>query len=392
MEELHLIIIWSKAIYQKEKIINDISNDFKIINVYNVKWTDKNFSNNLSRFYGENLPKNSHKEKHCGKDTFCCVIVKDLNPRYETRLTSKGSKIVNINLFDKKQLYRSWTGGGHKIHATDNIQETKYQLALLFGICYDSLIRNDNKFVDEKIYNSDLIGSEGWNNFEELFKILNYTCDYVVLRNFNNLEKQLHSEHPDIDIMVYNKEFVVNMLNAKKTSSNSHRVQYSVLVEDKNINFDIRYVGDNYYDKFWQIDILENKVMHKKGFFVPNNMHHFYSLVYHALIHKRNVSDDYNDQFINLAQKININLAYKQLVDFKLFKRLFIFMATNRYSFVEPVDLTVFYNVRLIKNYSINKISQKRDRLYFKQSILGKLKKVLIEAFFRIIRVLKKLK
>ena len=34
--------------------------------------------------------------------------VKDNTPIYEIRDTSKGSRIVNINLFDAKQLYRSW--------------------------------------------------------------------------------------------------------------------------------------------------------------------------------------------------------------------------------------------------------------------------------------------
>ena len=80
MEEIHLFIIWSKGIGQKDKILKDISENFTICSIYNTTWSENRFSNNLSRFYGENLPKNSNKEKHCGTDTFCCIIVKDNNP------------------------------------------------------------------------------------------------------------------------------------------------------------------------------------------------------------------------------------------------------------------------------------------------------------------------
>jgi hypothetical protein len=136
MEEIHLFIIWSKGIHKKKDILDDVESIFTICETYNVTWSKKNFSSNLSRFYGERLQRNSHKERHCGTDTFCCIVVKDENPVYEIRETSKGYQVVNKKLFDAKQLYRKWTGGGHKIHATDNIIESKVQLALLFGRDY----------------------------------------------------------------------------------------------------------------------------------------------------------------------------------------------------------------------------------------------------------------
>ena len=66
MEEIHLFIIWSKAIDQKDKIVKAISEDFIICSTYNTSWSKNRFSCNLSRLYGESLPQNSHKEKHCG--------------------------------------------------------------------------------------------------------------------------------------------------------------------------------------------------------------------------------------------------------------------------------------------------------------------------------------
>ena len=77
MEDIHLFIIWSEGIDQKDKIVEAISENFTICSIYNTTWSENRFSNNLSRLYGENLPKNSNKEKHCGTDTFYCIIVKD---------------------------------------------------------------------------------------------------------------------------------------------------------------------------------------------------------------------------------------------------------------------------------------------------------------------------
>jgi hypothetical protein len=385
MEELHLIIIWSEALNKKEDILKDLESKFEIINIYNVTWSDKNFSNNLSRFYGENLPKNSHKEAHCGKDTFCCIVVKDANPNYGARNTSKGSRVVNINLFDIKHIYRSWTGGGHKIHATDNIQEAEVQLALLFGLSYDKLIMNNNNSTDELSFSNDLVGANGWKSFDELFKILNLTVNYVVLRNFDNLEEQLTSKHSDVDMLVEDRDLVIDMLNAKETTKIPYRAQYNVIIDNKKINFDIRYIGDDYYDKFWEMDILETKVINKKGFYIPNDNHHFYSLIYHALIHKKCVSEDYIEKFIEISKRINYELLSSRLVDYELLNILFKFMRSNRYDFVEPYDLTVFYNQKLIKNKILTLISEARFKKYYKPTLIKQLKKAIKKVILTLI-------
>lgn len=390
MNEIHLLIIWSKALNKKEKILKDLNEKFEVLRIYNVTWSDKNFSNNLSRFYGENLPKNSHKEKHCGKDTFCCIIIQDKNPIYESRPTSKGSRVVNTNLFDTKQLYRSWTGGGHKIHATDNTQETKVQLALLLGESYDKIIENAYISSKEIEYKKDLVGAEGWKSFDELFEILNLTTNYVVLRNFDNLEEQLTSKHPDVDLLVENKSLIIDILNAKKTTEIEYRVQYNVIIENKDINFDIRYIGDNYYDAFWEREILNSKILNRKGFFTPNQIHHFYSLIYHALVHKRYIADDYNKKLIEISKIINFELKNNQLIDYELLNKLEYFMHTNRYKFVEPYDLSVFFNKNFLKNKITLEISKERYDKYFKVKLRSSIKKYLFTFLYQLNLIRKK--
>jgi len=384
MEEIHLFIIWSKGIDQKDKIVEDILENFTVCAIYNTTWSLGNFSNNLSRLYGENLPKNSHKEKHCGTDTFCCIIVKDNNPTYEIRDTSKGARVVNAKLFDAKQLYRSWTGGGHKIHATDNVEETKLQLALLFGEDYNDYQLQDKFCKNEFDYNDDLMGANGWNSFNELFNILNLTSNYIVLRNFDNLNEQLTSKHPDVDILTANKNLTKDILNAVETKSKSYRVQHSVFIDNKDINFDIRYVGDDYYDKNWETELLRAKVKHEKGFYIPDNLNLFYSLIYHALIHKEHISEDYFKQFIVLSKRLNFDLKICNLVSTSLLDELLLYMHQHNYEIVEPYDISVFFNASLINTRVSIPISIKRKKYQKYLNIRLSLKNIIIKILKRL--------
>lgn len=382
MEEVHLFIVWSNGLDRKKDIINDISENFLISRIYNVSWSKQNFSSNLTRFYGENLPKNSDKEKHCGNDTFCCIVVRDKKPLYEIRDTSKGPKVVNTKLFDAKQLYREWTGGGHKIHATDNIAETKLQLALLFKESYDNFLKysSENEEID---YKNDLAGANGWESFEELFNILNITAKYVVLRNYDNLENQLSSLHPDVDLLVENKSQVADIINAKATTNKHYRVQYSTKIQGKNINFDLRYIGDDYYDYRWENSILENRKQH--GYlYVPDDMNHFFSLLYHALIHKRSISRDYLDSFIALADMNSIKLSTSDLLEENLLDILLKYMYEKRYEIVAPVDLSVYFNKKLLDKKIAIKITKQRERRNNYLNFRSKVKLILIKVLKRL--------
>ena len=344
--EIHLFILWSKVSIERENILSDIADKFTTLDVYNITWSENKFSENLSRFYGQNLPKNSKKEQHCGSEKFTCVIVRDESPKYQPRQTSKGIRVVNVNLFDSKKLYRSWTGGGHKIHATDDVEETRIQLMLLLEKQYDSYLICNQNFVAEKEYNQDLISSSGWQSLEDVFDILNKTINYVILRNFETIHDQMDSLHPDIDILTDNQDYAISILNAQKTFSKKYRVQYKVLIDNKYINFDLRFNGDNYYDINWQKDILVTRV--KEDFFYrPSNVNYFYSLLYHALLHKDKLGYDYERRLLELNNKCSVVFHRKYFSVLEIFNELEEFIDSKKYYFTYPNDFSVHWNYQL---------------------------------------------
>jgi len=338
VSESHLFIIWKNARYKQDEIINEINDKLRIVEVYELEWSDKYFSSNMTRFYGQKLPDRSFKEKHCGKGAFLLIICEDSSPIYSDRDTiSRDIESVNTNLFDLKQKFRNMTGGGHKIHATNNPLETDHDLTLLLGVnVKDYDIVNKLTWNKEIItLKQDLVGHESWTSLEELFYVMNACEEYVVLRNFEGLPDQATIQgHDDIDFLVKNYDNVVFLLNGEKVFNKKYRVHFELTIANKKVLCDIRSVSDNYYDLSWQQNILKTRKL-LRGFYVPENENHIYSVLYHALVQKKSIAVDY-------AEKLGFFFGTNSIS--ALEQKLTNYMQIHNYNFTEPKDLTVFYN------------------------------------------------
>ncbi|ASR48621.1 hypothetical protein B4V02_18965 [Paenibacillus kribbensis] len=347
--ELHLFIIWEHATYCAQQIIEDLKVKFTIKRVYQIYWNNSNFSKNLSRLYGQSLPPGCEKQIHCGMGPFILVIVQDENPVYAIRSTSKGMCNVNINTFDAKSLYRTWTGGGHRIHGTNTQIECDHDLTLFISCnakTFLSYFPGNWDGVIHPLY-QDLLGTNGWQDIQQLFTVLNWTTEYVVLRNFECLPNQYHLElHGDIDLLVKDAVEVSFITNATKVFLEEYRVHYQINIAGKTVLFDFRYIGDNYYCNDWEMSILRNKELSHKGFFIPNQEDYFFSLIYHAFIHKPTIAQDYIERLIAMANQLNIeHFSYQTLTNNKELK-LFLdaYMSKKGYHYSVPNDLSVFFN------------------------------------------------
>jgi hypothetical protein len=157
-------------------------------------------------------------------------------------------------------------------------------------------------------------------------------------------------------------------------------VQYNVVVGGKNINFDLRFIGDNYYDKKWEINILKHRKQYKT-LFVPNREDLLYSLIYHALLHKKNISKDYIKKIERLCEKVGKICDKDFFIEEKIFKFLVEYLTSKSYNIVEPTDLSVYFNFNLINKFIY--IETSKRRLFFekkqllKKNIKSKIKKIL---------------
>lgn len=317
MSELHLFILWERARYQQEKILDDIREHFSIVKLYEISWTPEMVSSNLTRFYGENLPSHSDKEQECGVGPFLLVIVRDGHPNYEYRETSHGKEKVNINMFDGKVKYRSWTKGGHKIHGTNTTQETNHNLTMLLGMNTEDFLQQVKPDAEQiEPLQRDVAGARGWKSVQELFYVLNNTVRYVIMRGVSGGEIGDYIDHTDTDILTdqyQNFWYIANGTPCRSTIRPKERV----VIEGKNYDLDMWNTERDYYDQKWSAAMLNNRVL-QNGYYVLSPEDDFYCLLYHCLINKNAIAPDYEEKLYRYKKQFGIkeNDWYKILVEF----------------------------------------------------------------------------
>lgn len=356
MSDYGLFIVWPKYFDKSKEIINDLNNTFKIIELYDISWDEDKIYKNIKRFYGDKLSSSSIREKTENKLEFKLIVIEDLNPKYEFRLNARGVEKVNSNFFDKKNELRKKYKTKFGIHGTNDEKETNRDLTLLLGINLKDY-KNKNKNNNVGKIKRDITGDGGWNNFEQLFYFLNAVEPYVILRNQEEINDNIR-ENDDIDFLVNNHQKMALFLDAKKMSKGSERVNYKIIVNNKFIRIDLRYIGDNYFDIFWQNECMKNRILSENNIYVLDELNAYYTLIYHSLIHKRQIPEKYLEIF-KLSENDLKNKLYK-------------FMYNFNYRMVEPKDITLYFNRKYGGDIKFSKDRRIRD----KKGFIGSIKKI----------------
>ena len=168
------------------------------------------------------------------------------------------------------------------------------------------------------------------------------------MRNFEDLPNSYnYNLSGDIDLLVEDLDLAIIISGAKRTSFIQSRVQFNILINGEKILFDLRHVGDDYMCIKWQRDILESRVINSKGIYIPEEKHHFFSLLYHNFIHKKELQK--KNLLVLLRCYQNIIDPYATYINFeRCIKALGEFMKDRSYSFARPKDKTVLFDTRYI--------------------------------------------
>lgn len=389
-QELHLLIVWNRGLGMRQSIIDDLAAGFKVVDVFDVTWPGKSFSRNIGRFYGRKLPDVARKVRECGEGTFTLITFIDESPLYEERKTNAGIERVNIRIFDLKKSYRDRRDAEFRVHATNSPEETRRDIFLLLKADYQEYLANARPWDGvSRPWTENTAGSSGFNDLRELFSLLSLCCRYVVLRNYEGLPEQfVIGSHGDIDLLVDSVDEVVALLGLEKESESELRVRYYVVLRDgREVYFDLRSPGDGYYDESWCRRILDARVMDSRGFHVPDAESFCFSLMYHALIHKKEVAEDYHPK---------LRLAYSQVFPGEELRAedmagvLATYMRENGFLYTQPADPSVYFNFsnildsqlirhlpekkRGFSDYCMLKVCKNRLQLYFLAGVLRKSK------------------
>jgi hypothetical protein len=141
--DVQLFVIWHGAMGQAQRILLDIRTKFIVLGISYFDWpafrlpnASAVFEDNLWRLYsgkgGWGRRGMALKVKQCGLGPFIALVVLDPKPEYRAEHTAHGTDNVNHNMNEAKNLYRSWTGGGFKVHGTFSGVEAQHDIPFLF--------------------------------------------------------------------------------------------------------------------------------------------------------------------------------------------------------------------------------------------------------------------
>ena len=195
---------------------------------------------------------------------------------------------------------------------------------------------------------------------EDLFITLNEAgVKYLVLRNFENLlEPEIYVDgHGDIDMLCSNSQEIVNLIDARpltpdKSGMRGDGIHYGIEVDGKPVKLDLRHVGDGYYCTKWEQDMLERRVKHE-CFYVMTENDYFYSLVYHAVLQKRSLSDEYSTRLWQMSKNCGLDVSAPSEKEY--LRLLQTFMRNNGYRFTYSQDHLVPNRFHLVDQDLIDK-------------------------------------
>ncbi len=147
-----------------------------------------------------------------------------------------------------------------------------------------------------------------WASLRELFDSIPKDCVYLVLRNYETLESgQLLDEHADIDVLCRDPRRFVRLADATPRQLRDDRIHYKLAIAGQAVALDVRTPGDGYYDAPWAEALLAHRRFCPGGCYVPDPEDYYYSLLYHALIHKNALSEEYRARLTAMATSLGLD-------------------------------------------------------------------------------------
>lgn len=195
-----------------------------------------------------------------------------------------------------------------------------------------------------------------WKDFREFIDHANKHCDWLVLRNFEFLPDDFFGNDKDVDILCLDLEHFVSIMGLVKRSWGVGA--YKGIIEEKEVDFDIRFLGDGYYDKLWQSRMLKNKKFTSSCVPRMSNEDYFYSLMWHAKLQKKTVKDTYIVRLHQLACKIGLDDYHPEHIfnDQYVAALLNDFCINNYYRYENPFDSEIPINLNVYK-YLDNRVT-----------------------------------
>lgn len=159
---------------------------------------------------------------------------------------------------------------------------------------------------------------------------------YVFLRNADKLENNF-DEADDWDILCADVKRIIKCMQAIPMKKGENCFNYYTMVNGKKLLLDIRCVGDGYFDKSWEENMLNTREK-RENYYVLNSENKKFSLLYHCLIQKDSTS--------RLKYEVNIKNDFGIYNFDDNINQLATYMKKRGYFYEKPLDEGVYLNYK----------------------------------------------
>lgn len=195
---------------------------------------------------------------------------------------------------------------------------------------------------------------KSWKNIEEMFDALHETaCEYIILRNYEEIDEDnfYTSGHADIDFLAVDSQKFAKIIQGYPRFIVDDRIHYIVKIEDTEVIVDVRSIGDGYYDTNWEKDMLSKRKLFDGRFYIADDVNYYYSLIYHAILQKKQLANDYLRRLNGMANALGIKASSEK----EHLLNLEIYMKEHNYFFTYPFDIHVPFRKELVNNKMVKK-------------------------------------
>lgn len=207
--------------------------------------------------------------------------------------------------------------------------------------------------------------------FEKLSDVFTAIEDeeYVILRNYEEFDNLgFLTCHPDIDILCRNREVLVEKLSLESRRKKEDGIHYKLSVAGAKVAVDLRCVGDGYLDTTWEDNILNNRVK-RQNYYVMDEENYFYSLLYHVIIQKDTVAEDYVKRLQSMSEEASISYSFENKEDV-----LNSYMTDKGYIYCYPEFLGTIFHMERVDQRLVEKnvVKEWKRKVYALYRSMGK--------------------
>lgn len=203
---------------------------------------------------------------------------------------------------------------------------------------------------------------KNWESIDAVFEAMESCGPYIVLRNFEELSDSNYymSGHADIDCLCTDAKAVRKTLQAKRNKLGSGQNHGFVSINGQLVKFGFFSLGDKYYATKWEQKMLDTRIKNPLGFYTMNSENYFYSLIYHALLQKPKLSDEYLNRLISMGKEFGLKLNNED----DLRSCLYSYLNDNKYLVEYPQEPNVAVNYAKVPKEMLGKYEGWRFRRF----------------------------